>query len=126
MAQGEHGRLAAGLSPRRVLIVAAIFIVGYFGITIAGNAVTRHDLARDQERLRQEISALEQQQRRLDALREYMKTDEFIERAARDEGLVRPGDIAVVVAAPTPPGGTPVPFTGPWWERYFGPAVGPR
>lgn len=121
MAQGERsGWLAAGLSPRRVLTVAAVFIIAYFGVSIVGNALTRYELARDQGRLRQEIATLEQQQRRLTALRAYMLTDEFIERAARDQGLVRPGETAVVVSAPTPAAGPPSPG-GSWWERYFGP-----
>src|SRR5690349_4828825 len=120
MAHGERGRFAAGLSPRRVLIVAAIFIIGYFSIAIVGNAINRYELARDQDRLRNEIAALQSQQQRLDALRTYMQTDEFIERMARDEGLVRPGDTPVMVAAPTPTGSSSSGSVGPWWERYFG------
>jgi cell division protein FtsB len=120
MAHGERGRFAAGLSPRRVLIVAAIFIIGYFSIAIVGNAINRYELARDQDRLRNEIAALQSQQQRLDALRTYMQTDEFIERMARDEGLVRPGDTPVMVAAPTPTGSSSSGAVGPWWERYFG------
>ncbi len=121
MAQGERsGWLAAGLGPRRVLVAASVFIIAYFGVSIAGNAVTHYELGRDQDRLRQEIAALERQQRRLEALKTYMQTDEFIERAARDQGLIRPGDTAVLVSAPlaaTPAAG----FDGPWWERYFRP-----
>jgi len=121
MAQGERsGRLAIGLSPRRVLVIAAIFIIGYFGVAIIGNALNRYELTRDQDRLRAEIAALERQQRRLDALRTYMQTDEFIERAARDEGLARPGDTSVVVVSATQsPAPEPRPGS-PWWERYFG------
>ncbi len=118
MAASERGRFSASLSPRRALFIAAIFLTGYLGVAIVGNALNRYELTRTQERLDREIQALEAQQRRLEALRLYMQTDEFIERAAREEGLVRPGDIAVAVAAPTT-ATTPVTSTGPWWERYF-------
>ena len=122
MPQGERrGRLAAGLSPGRILIVAAVFIIAYFGVSIAGNALTRYELAREQRRLRQEIAALEAQQRRLDALRAYMQTDEFIERAAREEGLVRPGDTVVLVVAPTRTATAQASPGGSWWKRYFDP-----
>ncbi len=117
MAQAERSRFSAP-GPRRVLLVAAIFISGYLGVAIIGNAVNRYELTRTQERLAREIETLEAQQRRLEALRAYMQTDEFIERAAREEGLVRPGDTAVAVSAPSP-ATTPAPVTGPWWERYF-------
>jgi cell division protein FtsB len=120
MAKGEwSGRLGAGLNPRRMLLVASLFIIGYFGVSIVGNAVTRYQLDRQQEELRREIAALREQQRRLEALRAYMQSDEFIERSARDLGLVRPGDTAVVVSAPTPAAVATVPPGLPWWERYF-------
>ena len=122
MGRGERGgRRMVGLSPRRVLIIAAAFIIAYFGVSIVGNALTRYELTREQQQLREEIVTLEAHQRRLDALRAYMQTDEFIERAARDEGLVRPGDISVVVVAPTPAPSSDGASSGPWWERYFTP-----
>lgn len=121
MAQAERsGRLAAGLNPRRVLIVAAVFIIAYFGVAIAGNTLHRYELTRERERLEAEIAALEGQQRRLEALRAYMLTDEFIERAAREQGLARPGDTSVIVVAPTPAAGQDARPGAPWWERYFG------
>lgn len=118
--QERGGWLAAGLSPRRILVAASVFIIAYFGVSIAGNAVTHYELSRNQDRLRREIAGLDHQQRRLEALKTYMQTDEFIERAARDQGLIRPGDTSVLVSAP--PAATPAPgFDGPWWERYFRP-----
>jgi cell division protein FtsB len=125
MSRRDYGVwLAAGLHPRRVLIIAVGFVVAYFGVAIVGNAINRYELERHAAALRAEIAALEAQQQRLEALRAYMQTDEFIERVARDEGLVMPGDTVVLVTAPTPsPTSTPS-STEPWWERYFG--AGPR
>jgi cell division protein FtsL len=120
MAQADRGRLAAGLTPRKILIVAALFIIAYFGFAIFGNAIQRYELDREQRQLGQEIAALEEQQRRLEALRAYMLTDEFIERAAREQGLARPGDTSVIVVAPTPEADRQYKPGAPWWERYFG------
>ena len=114
------GRLTAGLSARRILVAAAVFIIGYFGVSIVGNAITRYDLHRYEQQLRAEIAVRESQQQRLNALRAYMQSDEFIERFAREQGLVRPGDTAVVVVAPGPSAAPDVAPGAPWWERYFG------
>jgi hypothetical protein len=116
----QGGRWSIGLSPRRVLIVAAAFIIAYFGVAIAGNALHRYELEQEQARLEREIAALETQQRRLEALRAYMLTDEFIERAGREQGLARAGDTSVIVVAPTPAAGQEMAPGAPWWERYFG------
>jgi cell division protein FtsL len=121
MAQRDRsGKLLAGLSPRRVLLVAAVFIIGYFAVSIAGNAVTQYQLTRDQDQLRRQIATLEAQQRDLDALRAYMQTDEFVEHAAHEQGLVRPGETSAVILAPTPAATPRPPADGMWWMRYFG------
>ena len=125
MSRRDYGVwLASGLHPRRVLIIAAGFVVAYFGVAIVGNAINRYELERHAATLRAEIAALEAQQQRLEALRAYMQTAEFIERVARDEGRGMPGDTAVLVTAPTPPPTSALAPSEPWWERYFG--TGPR
>lgn len=120
MAEPERAtRTGWGWDPQKVLLVAAVFIIAYFIISIAGNAVTRYEINHRQEHLRREIAALEAQQARLAALKRYMESDEFVERAARDQGLVRPGDTVVIVVAPTPSPDAGPPPGSPWWERYF-------
>src|SRR5258708_3233895 len=122
MAQGERsGRRVTGLSPQVVLIVAAFFIICYFGVSIVNNALHRYELDRQQVQMRQQIQSLETQKGRLDALRSYMQSDEFVERAGRAEGLIFPGDVPVFVSAPAPTPTAATGPTGPWWERYFGP-----
>ena len=116
---GRDSRTVAGFTPRRVMIVAALFIVGYFGVLIASNAITHYRLAREEAALREEITTLQRRQARLAALHTYMQSDAFIEAAARENGLVRPGEIAVVQVAPAA-GETPALRPGdPWWHRYF-------
>ena len=112
--------MAPGLTPRRVMIVAALFIVGYFALLVVSNAITHHRLAREEAALRTEIALLERREARLRALREYMQSDTFVEAVARENGLVRPGEIAVVQVGPDGAVETPSMRPGdPWWARYF-------
>jgi cell division protein FtsB len=119
MAASTRGLIAAGLTPKRILIVAAFFIVAYFGVLIVSNAITHMKLARDEAALRVEIATLQHRQAQLNAVREYMKSDTFIEAAARQNGLVKPGESAVVPVGPgagEPPALRP---DEPWWMRYL-------
>lgn len=112
--------MVSGITPGRVLVVAAFFIVAYFSISIADNAIRSYQMEQQQLQLQRDVAKLEGKRDRLQALRRYMETDEFVERAARAEGWARPGDTVVIVNAPRP---TATPATGParpWWERYFG------
>jgi cell division protein DivIC len=79
------------------------------------------DLARERERILQENTQL------LEEIR-LLNTPEYVERLAREQlGLVKPGEIAVILVQPTPapaPSRPPAqPTTAPWWSRVFG---GPR
>ena len=121
MASGDRGSWrATGFTSQRVMIVAALFIVGYFGVSIASNAITHMRLARQETALRQEITVLEQREARLRALRGYMESDTFVEAVARENGLVRPGEIAVVTVSSGQVAETEALQPGdPWWFRYL-------
>ena len=63
---------------------------------------------------------------KLEAVRDYLRTDEYIEGEARRLlGLVQPGESLVVVSSSV----TPAPDSGesedsdyrPWWEKLYGP-----
>ena len=118
MAAGERSWRATGFTSRRVMIVAALFIVGYFGLSIASNALPDLRLSRQETALRAEIRRLEEREARLQALRSYMESDEFVEAVARENGFVRPGEIAVVQLGP---GAEPEALKpgDPWWYRYL-------
>ena len=118
MAAGERNGRATGFTSRRVMIVAALFIVGYFGLSIASNALTDLRLSRQEAALRTEVRQLEEREARLRALRSYMESDEFVEAVARENGFVRPGEIAVVQLGP---GAEPEALKpgDPWWYRYL-------
>lgn len=114
--------MVPGFTARRVMIVAALFIVGYFGVSAVSNAVTHVRLVREQADVQREIDVLQQRQARLQALKTYMESDAFIEAGARESGLVKPGEVAVVRVG----GGVsepPVKPGEPWWTRYFNDAL---
>jgi cell division protein FtsB len=88
----------------------------FAGVT---NSLHSQQIDSRKEALEQEIAQLEQDRAQLDALREYLQSDEYIEHTARTQlGLVRPGETGVIVVGPTP---TPEPIAAdrPWWKGFF-------
>ena len=111
--------------PRVVLLLAAL-VVGYLLFSVASDVLLSHRLDRDEQRLQQEIVELRRHQRELEAIREYLRTDEYVEGVARRVlGLVGPGEMLVVVSSSAP---TATPESSasergdrPWWEALYGP-----
>ena len=100
-------------------------IVGYFLVTGATTALRSRKLSEREDRFRVEIAGLQQRYDRLEALREYLDSDEYIEAVAREQlGLVNEGETSIVVipAAPasTPTSGSDAPAEGElWWETLI-------
>jgi cell division protein FtsB len=108
-----------GVTPARLVLIAAAFISVYFGFTIVGNRVHQYQLDRENAQLEQRISDGKVQLSQLQALQEWMQSDAYIEAMARKQGMVRPGDHPIIVAAPM---ATPATAgSRSWWERYFEP-----
>ena len=114
------------LTPARIAILLATLVVGYFLFAAAGDTLLSQRLSQHEQELQQEIADLQRQQSRLEAIREYLRTDEYIEGVARRVlGLVRRGETLVIVTSSA----TPVPAeeeidekqSGRWWEQLFGP-----
>jgi cell division protein FtsB len=95
-------------------------MVVYFIFTAASNTLQAIQIGEDESNLRQEVDGLAQRHDQLIALRDYWKSDEYIEWVARRElGLVRPGELGIVVISavtPTPPAEPPEPV----WEALSG------
>lgn len=95
-------------------------IVGYFLVTGATTALRSNHLSEREDRLRAEIADLEVRFERLQALREYLDSDEYIEAVAREQlGLVRKGESSIVVipTVPTPAPDPEEPGEAElWWE----------
>jgi len=114
-------------SPGRILLVATIVVSAYLIYSAGGSLLHSYHLQGDEDRLRGQIADLKQQQDQLEQVRDYLRTDEYVEFMARRVfGLVKPGEVLVVVDSPksTSAGSLAAPDDFPlgatWWQRLFG------
>lgn len=109
-----------------VLGILALFI----GISFAQELRRRVALQRHVEQLRQEIRSREQKIADVRQFSEYLKTDAYKERAAREKlNYQKPGEQVVVVpsgavsgataSAEVPRGEVPMPIPRQWWNLIF-------
>jgi cell division protein FtsB len=111
------GLLLAVLGPAFVLILAAT----------AQRAVEGYQMARHVETTRREVVELRQQNVELQERIARYRSDPYVEKIAREElNLVRPGDVPVIVIAPTAqptaiatPRPTPTISVSRQWLRHF-------
>jgi cell division protein FtsB len=110
------------------VIGAAALAITYIGFTTTRYVVHEYNLRQDQAALHRETAQLDRDHEQLVAVRDYLKSDEYIEDVARRVlGLVRPGETLVVVsssaaptAVPTPPAaGSAHTPTAEWWKDLF-------
>lgn len=101
------------------MIGVAALIVVYFLFTFAGNAIKGRQLNLQEDALNAEIRVQQEKYQELQALEQYLKSDEYVEQVAREQlGLVNPGETAII-AIPTEPSPTPgpdAPAPDLWWE----------
>ena len=115
------------LSPTRIAMLLAAIVVGYLLFAAVGDTLLSQRLGHDEARLERQIAELQHQRERLETIRDYLKTDEYIEGVARRVlGLVRPGETLVVVsssATATPASQADAEEQSdqrPWWEQLYG------
>lgn len=107
--------------------LAAVLVVGYLLFRTGGAGLQSYRLAGREQQVQQEIAELERQHEELVALREYLRSDEYIESLARRVlGLVKPGESMAVVsgseeAGPETSTDEGSEFNEPWWKALFGP-----
>ena len=104
-----------------MLAVTALVVV-YFLVSAGFGGIRAHQLRQQQGRLEADIQELQTRYQRLEALHQYLTSDEYIEGVAREQlGLVREGETGIVVIStvlsPTPSPGAG-PDAGPqlWWD----------
>ncbi len=114
-----------------LLLAVALLAIGYFVATTGRNVYYNYQLGQEESRIKSDIAGLDSDHEQLVAVRDYLKSDEYIEYTARTVlGLVRPGETLVVVsssqsAAPSASPEAPRAPTGEWWKDLFAPAVAP-
>ena len=121
---------ALPLTATQLILILTLPLVTYFGYGAARKAMEIHELRGRAERLRLEIDQLQARNLELKRQREYFKSDQYIERVAREElGLIKPTEIPIVVvvtpdavAAPRRTAAPPVDErSNPqrWWDAFF-------
>lgn len=105
-------------TPRVVFAITAVIVV-YFLAVFVGNFVRHRQLNTEEARLEAQIAQMQAKYETLQALEDYVQSDEYIEEVARQQlGLVREGETAFV-AIPTQPSPTPAPGEADpdlWWD----------
>ncbi len=97
-------------------------VVVYFLVSGAFNAIHSEQLKQQEGRLRQDVEQTQTRYQRLQALKEYLNSDEYIESVAREQlGLVKPGEIGFIAISTVP---TPTPVAGEggrdlWWDELI-------
>lgn len=119
--RAELGRVLSLFSPGRIILVATIVVAVYLTVSAGSNLLHSYELASDESRLRDEIAVLDMQRSQLEQIRDYLRTDEYVEFMARRVlGLVKPGETLVIVDAPQPSRASESdPSTLTWWQRLF-------
>ncbi len=119
--------------PRWAGPAIAVAVCGALVLAFGGAYWDGYQLRRDAARLARERDELRRENAELREEIRLLNTPEYIERLAREQlGLVRPGEIAVILVRPTPapaPPAAPDREAGqrrrereqrPWWARLLG------
>jgi len=118
----KRGSRVAMLAVVGLVVVSAVLVTNVFPIRSLIAQQRRVDLAREQ------LTALQTENERLQASADFLATDTGVEMVARrDFGLVRPGETAYVVVDPDDKGFSPeVPQAAPepeavrpWWQQVW-------
>ncbi len=107
-----------GVLVRAILALAAVGAI-YFLVTGVVDALRAYEARQEVKRWEAEVEELRSRQRALEALRQFMQSDDFVEMMARSYlGLVRKGEEGIVVISPSPTP-TPAAVPEPWWEALL-------
>lgn len=107
----------------RLIMAAAAVIAVYFLVAGGINTIRARQLREQESRLEADIGDLQSRYDRLEALKRYLSSDEYIESVARRElGLVKQGEVGIVAISTVP---TPTPEPGAdgdsslWWDTLI-------
>jgi hypothetical protein len=132
----ERGKRGASISGVQVMFAAILSIGLILAINFGARITASQPLQEAYHRARNEINALTEQQATLTALRDYVRSDAYVERWAREDGkMIREGEVLVI---PVPSGSSLEPTPAPqvridevqtapdapetwtvWWQLFF-------
>lgn len=110
-----------------IIVGAALLAAAYFGYSTYHYIAHNYQLAEEEASVQRDIAELDQRHAQLTAVRDYLRSDEYVEYVARNTlGLVRPGETLVIVSSSAPPVATATSIAGsveqdhgPWWQELF-------
>jgi cell division protein DivIC len=115
--------------PRWAGPLIVLGVVAVLGIVFGSAYWDTYQLKREAAHLARERDDLRRQNALLREEIRLLNTPEYVERIAREQlGLVKPGEVAIILVAPTPaPAGPAVtagpkpnaPLSDPWWTRLW-------
>ncbi|MDZ7728083.1 MAG: septum formation initiator family protein [Dehalococcoidia bacterium] len=93
-------------------------VAGYFAYTAVVGFYQNHQIAEQRDRAEERVQALERKQAYLEAVYDYVSSDDYVEQQARRElGYARPGEVPFIVVGPEPEDESVV--ADDWWQRLF-------
>ena len=106
--------------PAHIAMAVAALLLALFAYATVQTAAQTFRLREARRALQTEIADLRYQRAELEGIRAYIQSEEYVEGTARERfGLVRPGEVAVIVYAPA--GVEPEREPGErWWKALFG------
>jgi cell division protein FtsL len=124
-----QGAMLRGGNALVLLVAAALF--GYLSLSIVGRAVQIYRLNVEIGQLKSEIQGIEERYQEMQVRREYVGSEAYVEKVAREQlGLIKLGDRAVIVVAtgdaystqarPDEPAIERVPAWRRWWRSLRG------
>ena len=119
---GEDVLAEGGNAIEAMIASAAAIAVVYFVVTGAIQFVHSYQLGQEEDRAEADVRDFQERFHRLEALRDYLNSDKFIEAAAREQlGLRRPGEanIVVISSEPAPATEEGEPDQELWWESLL-------
>ena len=116
---------------RQVLLILMGIVILYLAAGFVGQARTSHQRRQELDRIGQQIQEVDDDIADLEQARVDVQSPEAAERWARENGMVKEGEVPAVVLAPSPgpsleggqePGEGALPGSNreAWWELFFG------
>ncbi len=106
------------MSRGRIAFLCCLAIASYFIYSAGVSALRTHQVSRQHEEAVQEIERLKSDKAYLEAVKNYVASDQYVEQEARRRlGYVREGEVPFIVLSPELPPESSA--SGTWWQRLF-------